>query len=88
MVPAFIIDGQLLHSGKATVAVVRGDARAALDAYDRLLARKPDFAAAELGRAWALAKLGRKDDAKRALDHAEELGAPRANIDKQRANLR
>jgi Flp pilus assembly protein TadD len=74
--------------GLATVAVVRDDPAAALAAYDRLLARKPTFAPAELGRAWALAKLGRKDEALRALDHAEELGAPRANIDKQRAALR
>ncbi len=74
--------------GLATVAVVRGDPTAALEAYDRVLARKPDFAAAELGRAWALAKLGRKDDATRALDHAEELGAPRVNVEKQRAHLR
>ncbi len=74
--------------GLATVAVVRDDAKAALAAYDGILARKPDYAAAELGRAWALAKLGRRDDAKRALDHAEELGAPRVNVEKQRAHLR
>jgi Flp pilus assembly protein TadD len=74
--------------GLATVAVVRDDAAAALAAYDRLIARKPDYAAAQLGRAWALAKLGRKEDAKRALDRAEELGAPRENIAKQRAHLR
>lgn len=74
--------------GLATVAVVRDDPAAALAAYDGVLARKPDFAAAELGRAWALAKLGRRDDAKRALDHAEQLGAPRVNVEKQRAHLR
>lgn len=74
--------------GLATVAVVREDAKAALAAYDGILARKPDYAPAELGRAWALAKLGRKDEARRALDHAEELGAPKANIEKQRARLR
>jgi len=74
--------------GLATVAVVRGDPKAALAAYDRILERKPAYAGAELGRAWALAKLGRKDDAKRALDHAEELGAPRENIARQRADLK
>jgi len=74
--------------GLATVAVVRGDAAAALAAYDRLLDKRPKYAAGHLGRAWALAKLGRVDDAKRALDTAEELGAPRANVDKQRQNLR
>jgi tetratricopeptide (TPR) repeat protein len=74
--------------GLATVAVVRDDPKAALAAYDRILERKPSYAGAELGRAWALAKLGRKEDAKRALDHAEELGAPRENIARQRADLK
>jgi tetratricopeptide (TPR) repeat protein len=73
--------------GLATVAVSRNDAEGALAAYDRLLALRPRFGAAELGRAWALAKLGRRDDAARALDHAAELGAPAANIARQRAVL-
>jgi tetratricopeptide (TPR) repeat protein len=73
--------------GLATVAVSRGDASGALAAYDRLLVLRPRFAAAELGRAWALAKLGRKEEAGRALDHAEELGAPTVNVAKQRAAL-
>ncbi len=73
--------------GLATVAVVRGDARAALAAYDALMAGHPRYAAGELGRAWALARLGRKGEAKQALDRAEELGAPAANIEKQRAAL-
>ena len=73
--------------GLATVAVVKEDAAAALAAYGQILARRPDFGPAELGRAWALAKLGRTDDARRALDHAEALGAPRENVQKQRAAL-
>jgi protein O-GlcNAc transferase len=73
--------------GLATVAVSRGDAPAALAAYERLLVLRPRFAAAELGRAWALARLGRKDEAGRALDHAEELGAPAQNVARQRAAL-
>ena len=73
--------------GLATVAVVRGDGAKALAAYDGLLVRRPRYAPAELGRAWALAKLGRKDDARRALDRAEELGASRAHVAKQRADL-
>ena len=73
--------------GLATVAVSRGDASGALAAYERLLVLRPRFAAAELGRAWALAKLGRKEDATHALDHAEELGAPAGNVAKQRAAL-
>lgn len=74
--------------GLATVAVVRDDPKAALAAYDRLLARKPDFAAAELGRAWALAKMGRKPEAEKALEHATELGAPPANVAKLRTLVR
>jgi tetratricopeptide (TPR) repeat protein len=73
--------------GLATVAVARGDAEAALMAYEQVLARVPRFADAELGRAWALAKLGHKDLARRALDRAEELGAARANLSRQRAAL-
>jgi tetratricopeptide (TPR) repeat protein len=73
--------------GLATVGVVRGDAQAALEAYDQVLARRPRFAPAELGRAWALAKLGRKSEASRALEHAAELGAPAANVARQRAAL-
>jgi len=73
--------------GLATVAVVRDDAPAALAAYDAIAARKPSFAAAQLGRAWALAKLGRRSEAERALDRAAELGAPAANVEKQRRAL-
>jgi Flp pilus assembly protein TadD len=73
--------------GLATLAILRGDAQAALDAYDRVLARRPLFAPAQLGRAWALAKLGRADDASRALDRAADLGAPPQNVARQRAAL-
>ncbi len=74
--------------GLATVAVARGDAAAALTAYDALLVQRPTFAPAELGRAWALAKLGRAVEAERALDRAEELGLARAKVERQRAKLR
>lgn len=73
--------------GLATVAIVKGDGAGALAAYDALLAKRPTYAPAELGRAWALAKLGRKNEAERALDHALDLGAPKANVDRQRAAL-
>jgi len=73
--------------GLATVAVARGDAGGALDAYDQVVARAPRSGAAHLGRAWALAKLGRKQDASRALDRAQELGASAANVARQRAAL-
>ena len=74
--------------GLASVAIVRGDAGGALEAYDQVALRKPRFAPAQLGRAWALARLGRRDEAQRALDRAAELGAPSANVAHQRAALR
>ncbi len=74
--------------GLATVAVLGNDPKSALAAYDALLAKVPSFAPAELGRAWALTKLGKKPDAEKALDHALELGANAADVDKQRAALR
>ena len=73
--------------GLATVAALRDDAKGALEAYDAILALRPKFAAGELGRAWALAKLGRKDDARGALDRAEEMGASPKSVAKQRAML-
>ncbi len=73
--------------GLATVAVVEGNAPKALEAYDQVLARRPRFGSAELGRAWALGKLGRTADALRAVDRAEALGAPEANVARQRRAL-
>jgi tetratricopeptide (TPR) repeat protein len=73
--------------GLASVAVTRGDAAGALSAYEHLLTLRPRFAAAELGRAWALIQLGRREEAARALDHAQELGAPAAQLARQRALL-
>jgi len=73
--------------GLATVALLRDDAAGALAAYDALVRKHPSYAAGELGRAWALAKLGRKTEARAALDRAESLGAPKTNVDKQRAAL-
>ena len=73
--------------GLATLALMRGDALGALDAYGQVLARRPRFAPAELGRAWALGSLGRKEEAAQALDRAEALGAPAANVARQRQRL-
>ncbi len=65
--------------GLATVAVMRDDAPAALRQYDALIAARPRLGDAHLGRSWALLRLGRFDDAERALGVAERLGAsPRA----------
>jgi tetratricopeptide (TPR) repeat protein len=73
--------------GLATLAVSQDDGGKALEAYDQVLARRPRFAGAALGRAWALAKLGRRDEAARALDEAEARGAPADNVARQRAAL-
>jgi tetratricopeptide (TPR) repeat protein len=73
--------------GLASVAWTRKDPRMALEAYDAILARAPRSVDASLGRALALARLGRKEEAARELDRAEELGAPRQFLDKQRAAL-
>jgi tetratricopeptide (TPR) repeat protein len=63
------------HVGLATIALLRGDAARALSEYDAIVSARPKFADAQLGRSWALMKLGRLDDAKRALDRARDLGA-------------
>jgi Flp pilus assembly protein TadD len=73
--------------GLASVAVVRGDAAAALSAYDAIAAQKPSFASAQLGRAWALGKLGRRAEAEKAILRATELGAPAASVEAQRRAL-
>lgn len=73
--------------GMATAALRMDDAQAALVAYEQILARRPAFASAALGRAWCLLLLARYDEAERALAHAEELGAPKAYVAKQREEL-
>jgi len=73
--------------GLATIALLRGDAAAALAEYDALVSARPNFADAHLGRSWALMKLGRLDDAQRALDRAQELGASARALGAQRRAL-
>ena len=73
--------------GLATLALATKDWDAALRAYDGVLARQPSFGDAALGRAWALARLGRPIEARRALDHAADLGASPSALAKQRALL-
>ena len=63
------------HVGLATVALLRGDPAAALVEYDVLVSARPKFADAQLGRAWALTKLGRFAEAEHALERATDLGA-------------
>jgi len=73
--------------GLASVAVKAGDAEAALGAYDAVLARRPAYAPAELGRAWALGRLGRRADAERALVRAASLGAAPDDVSRARRAL-
>ncbi len=75
------------HVGLATVALLRGDAAAALGEYDAIVSTRPRFADAHLGRSWALMKLGRLDDAQRALDRAADLGASARPLAAQRRAL-
>jgi tetratricopeptide (TPR) repeat protein len=73
--------------GLATVALATHDWSGALAAYDAAMKLRPGWGDGELARAWALAKLGRREEASRALDHAESLGANTASLAKQRALL-
>ena len=75
------------HVGLATIALLRGDAAAALVEYDVIVSARPKFADAHLGRSWALMKLGRLDDAQRALDRAQELGGSARPLGAQRRAL-
>jgi Flp pilus assembly protein TadD len=75
------------HVGLATIALLRGDASAALSEYDAIVSARPKFADAQLGRSWALMKLGRLDDAQRALDRARDLGASRRSLGAQQRAL-
>ncbi len=71
----------------ATVALTEDDPKEALKQYDAVLAARPKFGDAELGRAWALMRLGRLDDAEKALDGGYRLGANPRALAKQRALL-
>lgn len=71
--------------GLATLALLKKDYASALGAYDKLVAARPASPQASLGRAFSLAKLGRRAEASKELDRAEALGAPRANVARQRA---
>ena len=75
------------HVGLATLAVLRGDALGALTEYDAIISARPRLADAQLGRSWALLKLGRLDDAQRALDRAQDLGASPSSLRAQRRAL-
>jgi len=71
--------------GLATLAVLEEDPKNALRWYDELANRRPQHAGAQLGRAWALTRLGRFDDAQIALSEAAALGGNPESIEKLRA---
>lgn len=73
--------------GLATVALLRKDDEAALREYDAILAQRPRFADAQLGRAYALLRLGRLEDAELAVAAAERGGASPGVIRRQRSLL-
>jgi tetratricopeptide (TPR) repeat protein len=70
--------------GLATLAVVEDDASGALRWYDELARRRPELPGAEFGRAWALTKLKKFDDASKALDAAASLGGRAEDVAKMR----
>lgn len=72
------------HLGLASLAVQRDDPKGALKHYSALLAARPRFAAGYLGRSWALMRLGRLEEAERALDRGAQLGADRRVVARQR----
>jgi tetratricopeptide (TPR) repeat protein len=73
--------------GLATAALARGDPRAALIQYDAILAARPKFADAYLGRSYALYRIGRLDEARDALERGARLGAAPRSVSAQRRLL-
>jgi cellulose synthase operon protein C len=74
--------------GLATLALATDDAEAALVQYDAIIAARPRFADAHLGRSWALLILGRLDEAQAALDMGARLGANPRVVTRQRELVR
>lgn len=70
--------------GLATLAVVESDAKEALRWYDELIKRRPNVPGAHLGRAWALATLGRFESADDAVQDAVSRGAEPADVAKMK----
>jgi tetratricopeptide (TPR) repeat protein len=74
--------------GLATVALRRNEPEQALAAYESLLAARPSFAPALLGKSWSLILLGRYAEAESALARATEHGAPADSVKRQRLAIR
>ncbi len=82
-------DDQALENrlGLATVALRLNEPAVALEQYERLLAERPRFTEALLGKSWSLILLGRYANAEAVLREAERLGADRDIIARQRVEL-
>ncbi len=65
-------DNVLGMSLLAYVALCRGDAKAALAHYSRTAAQHPQWSIGPCGRAWALAALGRTDEARDQLQRLQQ----------------
>jgi tetratricopeptide (TPR) repeat protein len=82
-------DGRALENrlGLATVALRQSQPEAALDQYEQLLAARPKYTEALLGKSWALILMGEYSSAEAALVEAERLGGDRGSIARQRGEL-
>lgn len=82
-------DEQALENrlGLATVALRRNEPAAALEQYQLLLDARPRFTEALLGKSWSLILLGEYASADAVLREAEQLGADRSAIARQRDAL-
>jgi len=81
-------DGALENRlGLATVALRMNEPAAALSQYELLLAARPKFTEALLGKSWCLILLGQYASAGVVLREAERLGADRTSISRQRVEL-
>jgi len=74
--------------GLATLAVVEDKPDEALRWYDELIKRRPTVADAYLGRAWALARLKRFDEADAAIAEARSRGARAEDVARMQAFVR
>jgi len=73
--------------GLASLALSEGQFEEALHQYDAILADRPKFADAHLGRSFVLMKLGRYAEARDTLETGYRLGANTAVVNRQRALL-
>jgi len=76
------------HLGLATVALRMNQPERALAEYDMLLAARPRFTAALLGKSWSLILLGRFDAAELVLEEATARGAAPDSVTRQRLAIR